>query len=68
VDFAGGFVRLEPGTTKNMEGRAVPLIPELRGLLEEWQTVTRRSERAQRRIIAHVFHRDAKPTKSIRRA
>jgi len=24
VDFAGGFVRLEPGTTKNSEGRAFP--------------------------------------------
>jgi integrase len=30
VDFAGGFVRLEPGTTKNSEGRSFPLIPELR--------------------------------------
>jgi integrase len=34
VDFAGGFVRLAPGTTKNNDGRAFPLIPELRALLE----------------------------------
>ncbi|PYN33295.1 MAG: hypothetical protein DME01_19245 [Candidatus Rokuibacteriota bacterium] len=34
IDFAGGFVRLEPGSTKNNEGRAFPLIPELRALLE----------------------------------
>src|SRR5262245_65292267 len=27
VDFAGGFVRLEPGTTKNNDGRAFPLHP-----------------------------------------
>jgi integrase len=34
VDLAGGFVRLEPGPTKNTEGRAFPVIPELRTLLE----------------------------------
>src|SRR5262245_27000080 len=68
VDFAGGFVRLEPGTTKNAEGRAFPLIPELRALLERRQMITRRCERAQGRIIAHVFHRYGRPIKSLRRA
>ena len=68
VDLPGGFVRLEPGTTKNSEGRAFPLIPELRTLLERRQTITRRCERAQGRIIAHVFHRYGKPIKSLRRA
>ncbi|MBI1734143.1 MAG: site-specific integrase, partial [Candidatus Rokubacteria bacterium] len=68
VDFAGGFVRLEPGTTKNNEGRAFPLIPELRALLERRLAITRRCERAQGRIIAHVFHRSGNPIKSLRRA
>ncbi len=68
VDLAGGFVRLEPGTTKNGEGRAFPLIPELRALLERRQAITRRCERAQGRIIAHVFHRYGRPIKSLRRA
>src|SRR6266571_2072843 len=68
VDFAGGFVRLEPGTTKNNDGRAFPLIPELRALLERRQALTRRCERAQARIIAHVFHRYGRPIKSLRRA
>jgi integrase len=68
VDFQGGFVRLEPGTTKNNEGRAFPLIPELRALLERRQAITRRCERAQGRIIAHIFHRYGKPIKSLRRA
>ena len=68
VDFVGGFVRLEPGTTKNNEGRAFPLIPELRALLERRQAITRRCERAQARIIAHAFHRYGKPIKSLRRA
>lgn len=67
VDLAAGFVRLEPGTTKNMEGRAFPLIPEVRAILERRQTITRRCERAQGRIIAHVFHRYGKPIKSLRR-
>jgi integrase len=68
VDFAGGFVRLEPGTTKNNDGRAFPLIPELRALLERRQAITRRCERAQARIIAYVFHRYGRPIKSLRRA
>lgn len=55
IDFTGGFMRLEPGATKNSEGRAFPLIPELRTLLERRQAITRRLERAQARIIAHVF-------------
>ena len=68
VDLAAGFVRLDPGTTKNSEGRAFPLIPELRVLLERRQAITRRCERAQGRIIAHVFHRYGRPIKSLRRA
>ena len=61
-------VRLEPGTTKNNEGRAFPLIPELCALLERRQAITWRCERAQARIIAHVFHRYGRPIKSLRRA
>jgi integrase len=34
VDWIGGLVRLEPGTKKNGEGRAFPITPELRVLLE----------------------------------
>jgi integrase len=68
VDFPGGFVRLEPGTTKNNEGRAFPLIPEVRTLLERRQAITRRCEPAQGRIIAHVFHRYGTPIRSLRRA
>jgi integrase len=68
VDFAGGFVRLEPGTTKNNEGRAFPLIPELRQLLERRRELTRRCERAQGSIIPYVFHRYGKRVRSIRKA
>ena len=34
VDFNAGFLRLEPGETKNGPGRMFPLIPELRAVLE----------------------------------
>ena len=34
VDFAGGEIRLDPGTTKNRDGRAFPMTTELRRLLE----------------------------------
>jgi integrase len=34
VDFQAGTVRLEPGTTKNQNGRTFPFTPELRTLLE----------------------------------
>lgn len=40
VDWAGGLVRLEPGTTKNREGRAFPITPALRLILERRQDYT----------------------------
>ena len=67
VDWSGGFVRLEPGMTKNGEGRAFPITPALRALLERRQEYTRRCERAQTRIIPLVFHRKGQPVKSFRR-
>ena len=38
VDFAGGVIRLDPGTTKNREGRVFPMTAELRKLLEKQRT------------------------------
>ena len=68
VDWQGGFVRLEPGTTKNREGRAFPITPALRSVLERRQDLTRQCERAQTRIISLVFHRSGKPILSFRRS
>ncbi len=41
VDFTAGTVRLEPGTTKNRQGRTIFLTRELHALLEEqWRRTT----------------------------
>jgi integrase len=68
IDWSGGFIRLEPGTTKNQEGRAFPITPALRAILERRQELTRRCERAQARIIPQVFHRGGRAIHSFRRS
>jgi integrase len=68
VDWRGGLERLEPGTTKNRAGRAFPMIPSLRAVLERRLEYTRRCERAQGRIIPLVFHRSGRPIKSMAKA
>lgn len=45
VDFKGRAVRLEPGTTKNREGRTFPMFPELRALLEAQRAYTDKTQR-----------------------
>lgn len=40
VDFKAGTVRLEPGTTKNQEGRTFIMTPELRATLEAQRAKT----------------------------
>jgi len=68
VDWAGALVRLEPGTTKNRDGRAFPITPALRAVLERRLEYTRRCERAQGRIIPQVFHRGGRPIRSMTKA
>jgi integrase len=57
VDFENGFVRLEPGETKNGEGRSFPFTPELRALLERQRERTVALEKATGKIIPWVFWR-----------
>ena len=68
VEFVGGVVRLEPGGTKNREGRTFPMFPELRVLLERQRVLTREIQLEQDRIIPWVFHRKGKPILSFRRS
>ena len=55
LDLRAGTLRLEPGTTKNREGRVVYLTPELKALLaaqlERVEALQRRTEK----IIPYLF-------------
>jgi integrase len=70
VDFDAGTVRLEPGTTKNSEGRTFPFtaLPPLQRLLEEQRTRTDAVERTTAAIVPWVFHRHGVPIRSLRRS
>ncbi len=46
VDFRTGTIRLEPGTTKNREGRTFVMTPGLRAALEEQRARTEALQRA----------------------
>lgn len=66
VDFRAGEVRLEPGTTKNKEGRTFPFTPELRALLEGQRALTDRLQRELGAVIRNVFHRGGAPILDFR--
>jgi integrase len=69
VDFKAGIIRLDPGTTKNLEGR-VFVTPELRATLEAQRTVTEAKQQKTGSITPWVFHRTkrGRPLKSFRKA
>ncbi len=68
VDFTAGTVTLDPGTTKNGEGRTFPMTQELRALLERQRAY--RDDVATRLRVSceQLFHRDGRPIKSFRAA
>lgn len=70
VDLRAGIVRLEPGTTKNRQGRSFPFgqLPELRALLEAQRAATTMLERETGVIVPWVFHRAGRPIKFYRRS
>lgn len=70
VDFQTRVIRLEPGTTKNAEGREFPfgVLPPLTELLERQRARTTALERATGQIIPWVFHRDGEPIRDFRKA
>jgi integrase len=67
VDLDAGTVRLEPGTTKNDEGRVFPISawPRLEALLRDQREHTSALEREQGRLIPWVFHRRGKPIRCL---
>lgn len=59
---------MDPGETKNREGRMFPLTPELRAVLERQLGKTGEIGVATGRIIPLLLHRNGKPIRSFRRA
>jgi integrase len=70
ADFISGEVRLEPGTTKNGEGRIFPfsVLPELVAMLERQRSRTRALEITTHQTIPWVFHRQGARIKDFRGA
>ena len=67
VDWQGRVVRLDPGTTKNREGRTYPFTAALEKLLKDQLAEHERLKKANR-IVALVFHRDGERIKNLRKA
>jgi integrase len=67
VDLEAGWLRLDPGESKNGEGRMFPLTPELRGTLAAQLERTRAFEKETGQIIPWLFHREGKPVGSFRK-
>lgn len=70
VDFAAGTVHLDPGTTRNAEGRTFPFaaLPALAELLRRQRARTVALEQATGQIIPWVFHRQGRPIRDFRAA
>jgi integrase len=67
VDRQTGEVRLDPGTTKNQAGRVFPLTEELKAIIEAQWLEHERLKKAGT-ICPHVFHRNGKRIKDLRKA
>ncbi len=68
VDLVRGTVRLEPGTTKNDEGRTVTLTAGLWATLRTLQEETTRLEKERGEKIPWVFHRNGEQIKDFYQA
>lgn len=58
MNLETGEVRLDPGTTKNRDGRVVFLPPEALGELRTWRRTTDALERERGMIVRWVCHRE----------
>jgi len=67
IDWSGRFVRLDPGTTKNGEGRSFPFTVALEALLKE-QLADHERLKKEDRIVPQVFHRDGARIRDFRAA
>jgi integrase len=67
VDRRAGVIRLDPGSTKNRDGRVLPYrsIPELEALIEERWAAKSLLEASRKVIVASVFHHEGKPIRDF---
>ncbi len=68
VNLEAGWLRLEPGETKNGEGRNFPLTPDLVEVLKEQLEKTRGLEQKMGQIIPWLFHRNGNRIRDYRGA
>jgi integrase len=64
VDFAANRIVLDPGTTKNREGRTLPIYGEMR----EWLLIEKQIRDAQYPACPYVFRRGGKPVKNFHKS
>lgn len=64
VDFAANRITLHPGTTKNGEGRTLPIYGEMR----QWLLIEKEIRDTRFPGCAHVFGRAGKAIKDFRTA
>jgi integrase len=64
VDLAARCITLEPGTTKNREGRTLPIYGEMR----EWLSLLREARDAKWPDCESVFHRAGEPVRNFRKS
>jgi integrase len=57
VDFKAGRITLDPGSTKNDDGRVFPFTSEMRALLEAQWKETQELQRRRGIVVPWVFHR-----------
>ncbi len=67
VDWVGRCVRLDPGTTKNGEGRFFPFTADIETVLKDQLAVHEALKKAGR-VVPFVFHRDGNRIKEFRTA
>jgi len=67
VDWRGRVVRLDPGSTKNRDGRSFPFTTALETLLREQFVIHERLKKANQ-IVSLVFHRGGEPIRDYRGA
>ena len=68
IDLDAGSVRLDPGTTKSGEGRAIHMTADLRTLLESQRAITDAYQKERGKICPWVFHRHGQQIQDFRNA